>query len=162
MHDWKEDWINRAPHSKERHKKVIKRLSKHKSKKKVDSAAGHIHHQVFSKVDCLECANCCTSIPPLLTETDIKRIAKSLGMNAGEFKTQYVIFDDDDDMVMNETPCPFLGEGNKCSIYEIRPKACRQYPHTNHEFSKHYDLHLANAQYCPAVFHILERLEKLL
>lgn len=83
-------------------------------------------------------------------------------MNAGEFKTKYIVFDEDGDMVMNETPCPFLGQKNECKIYEIRPKACRKYPHTDHdEFSKHYDLHLANVNYCPAVFHILERMQKL-
>lgn len=163
MQEWKEDWASRAPHAKERHKKLIKRLAKLKSNKNVNVAAGQIHDQVFSKVDCLECANCCTSIPPMINETDVRRISKSLGINSGEFKVRYVVFDDDGDMVMNESPCPFLGEGNKCEIYDIRPKACRQYPHTDgHEFSKYLQLHLINVQYCPAVFHILEKLDATL
>ena len=127
--------------------------------KKVDARAKEVHQNVFSEVDCLQCANCCTRIPPMINESDVRRISKSLGMNSGAFKVKYVVFDDDGDMVINASPCPFLGEGNKCEIYDIRPKACRQYPHTdNYEFSKHLDLHLVNVNYCPAVFHILERM----
>lgn len=76
---------------------------------------------------------------------------------------EYVIFDEDDDMVINSSPCPFLGSDNYCSIYEARPKACREYPHTDEgTFSRNLRLHQPNAHYCPAVFHILEEMERKL
>ncbi|MEZ5067203.1 MAG: YkgJ family cysteine cluster protein [Bacteroidia bacterium] len=32
--------------------------------------------------------------------------------------------------VLKKSPCPFLLDDNHCSIYSIRPQACREYPHT--------------------------------
>ncbi len=34
-------------------------------------------------------------------------------------------------MCCSPSPCPFLGDDNYCSVYEARPKACREYPHTD-------------------------------
>lgn len=48
-----------------------------------------------------------------------------------------------------------------CSIYEDRPKACREYPHTDRK--KFYQIHaltIKNAETCPAVFHTLEQLKQ--
>lgn len=28
-------------------------------------------------------------------------------------------------------PCPLLGRDNYCAVYADRPKACREYPHTD-------------------------------
>ena len=73
-----------------------------------------------------------------------------------------MMIEHDMDMVMNVSPCPFLETDNKCSIYEYRPKACREYPHTeDYEFTKNIGLHATNAIYCPAVFHILEKLRTM-
>ena len=130
--------------------------------KSLNEAANQVHEEVFSKVDCLQCANCCTSIPPIVTATDAKRIAKYLGLKPNQFKDDYLSEDDDGDTVMNQSPCRFLGEDNKCDIYEVRPRACRQYPHTDQfEFSKHFDLHAQNVRYCPAVYHIVLALDKV-
>lgn len=43
----------------------------------------------------------------------------------------YLRVDEDNDKVFKSMPCPFLGEDNLCSIYDIRPKACREFPHTD-------------------------------
>ncbi|WP_332911960.1 YkgJ family cysteine cluster protein [Algoriphagus boritolerans] len=49
-------------------------------------------------------------------------------------------------------PCPFLGADNKCLVYEDRPKACREYPHTNRKnMLGILDLSLKNTLVCPAV-----------
>ena len=87
-------------------------------------------------------------------------MAKHLGLKVTAFKDQYVKVDEDMYMVMNLSPCPFLQEDNKCLIYEFRPKACREYPHTeDFEFINNLKLHAINARYCPAVFHMLENLK---
>jgi len=142
------------------HKKLINRLKKG-SDSRLNQLANEIHENVFKQINCLDCANCCKSIPPMINETDIRRIAKHLGMKTGDFKERYVTIDEDKDLVMNSSPCPFLQTDNKCEIYEYRPKACREYPHTSDfEFAKNLRLHQINSIYCPAVFHILEEIGK--
>ena len=125
--------------------------------RQLDSLMHDAHEKAFSCIDCLECANCCTTTGPLLTDTDIKRVSKHLRMKDAEFVEQYVRVDEDGDQVFKSMPCPFLGADNYCSIYEHRPKACREYPHTDrvkqHQLLK---LHLKNAEICPAVEQVLE------
>jgi uncharacterized protein len=155
-----EDWSKRNPASKEANKKLIKRLSK-QNDKKINQMADELHESVFEKIDCLECANCCKSIPPILNDNDINRMAKNLGMKASVFENNYVKTDEDGDRVMIKSPCVFLESDNKCLIYEARPKACREYPHTNNfGFIKNQKLHPINAEYCPAVYFILEEMRK--
>ena len=137
-------------------------LKNNAKKKKLIKQAESTHQQVFSELDCLDCANCCTSIPPIVNRVDVSRIAKVLGMKTKQFTADYLIQDEDGDWVMNASPCPFLQEDHKCSIYEDRPKACREFPHTDGEaFVANLGLHVQNTRYCPAVYHILERLSKI-
>lgn len=143
------------------HKKFAASLRRVKDKS-FNVLADKLHEEVFLEIDCLDCANCCKSIPPIVNEMDVKRAARFLGMKPLDFKEQYVRIDGEDDMVMKSSPCPFLHNDNKCFIYEGRPRACREYPHTdNHEFLKNLKLHADNSYYCPAVFHILERMRDL-
>jgi len=155
-----QDWKNRRQQKKKSHKKIVQRLRKHKGKR-LNEFGAKVHEEVFSEIDCLDCANCCTSIPPVVNKTDAARIAKLLCMKVGAFEEQYLTRDEDGDQVMNATPCPFLLENNHCTIYEHRPKACRQYPLTDDfQFAGNLNWHAINAQYCPGVFHILERMNQ--
>lgn len=115
------------------------------------------HKQVFAKTNCLDCGNCCKSAPPLVTKSDIKRISSFLGLSPKNFKRTYVLEDFDGSQSFDSIPCRFLGEDNVCSIYEVRPNACRSYPHTDDgDFIKRISLHEKNATICPAVSEILE------
>jgi uncharacterized protein len=155
-----EAWKRRKDTASAENAEIIKRL-KRKAGKQLDVLADEVHDAVFKKIDCLDCAGCCTGIPPIVTKADSARISKDFGLSPTEFQEKYLIEDEDGDTVMNATPCPFLLSDNKCMIYDIRPKACRQYPHTNYlDFSKNMRLHLPNASVCPAVFHILREIEK--
>ncbi|MEZ4933905.1 MAG: YkgJ family cysteine cluster protein [Saprospiraceae bacterium] len=155
------DWKRKNQEAKKETQQILKKL-KNKKGKHLDELADETHAQVFKKIDCLDCANCCTSIPPIVTKTDVTRIAKEFGMKPAEFEQQYLTVDDDGDTVMNTSPCPFLQRDNMCLIYDIRPKACRQFPHTdNLEFSKNMKLHRLNSQICPGVFHILRKLNEI-
>lgn len=155
-----EAWRQKKGSTLKHNKKFIRKLSQHKGKR-LDKFADELHEEAFSKINCLACANCCSSIPPIVNKTDANRIAKHLGMKLSEFEAQYLIEDEDGDIVINQSPCPFLQANNECLIYEVRPKACREYPHTDRqEFSKHMRLHAVNATYCPAVFYILEEMKK--
>jgi len=139
----------------------LAKIKKIKSKNAIAEAEA-VHVEVFQEMDCLQCANCCKSIPPIVSSRDSKRIAQSLGMSRSDFENQYIRVDEDGDRVINASPCPFLREDNKCRIYEVRPSACRQYPHSgDNDFYKHLSLHKRNAKYCPALYEIIKRLGKI-
>jgi Fe-S-cluster containining protein len=96
-----------------------------------------------------------------MTHLDVIRISKALRIKAQDVEDKYLKMDEDDDYVFRSMPCPFLREDNYCSIYENRPKACREYPHTNRK--KIYQIRqltLTNAETCPAVGEILKRLKR--
>ncbi len=119
------------------------------------------HEEIFEEIDCLECANCCKSISPIITQKDIERLAKHLRIRPSDFIDQYVYMDSDGDYVYKETPCPFLMPDNYCMVYEQRPKACREYPHTDRrKFHQILNLTQKNTYYCPAVYEVVERLKK--
>lgn len=142
-------------------KQRFKTISKLNTKVHFEDAE-QIDAEVFDEMDCLDCANCCKSIPPILSNRDAKRISKHLGMSRVQFADRYLITDEDGDVVMNTSPCPFLLEDNKCKIYDVRPSACRQYPHSGEgQFFQHLSLHKRNVKYCPALFEITKRLESL-
>lgn len=133
---------------------------KQKKHKHTNQFADDIHHKIFKNLDCLDCANCCKSIPPILNSNDVNAIAKHLELSTSDFKSNYVLVDEDGDTVFNVSPCRFLNPDNRCQIYAVRPRACREYPHTDHQqFLQNFKLHKQNALYCPAVFHLIHELE---
>jgi hypothetical protein len=77
------------------------------------------------------------------------------------FKKTYLKIDEDGDFIFQNMPCPFLLPDNYCSIYEVRPKACQEYPHTDRrKFHQVFSLTLKNIYTCPAVYEIAEELKK--
>ena len=141
-------------------KKYFQRLKK-RTPKTLDPTVREIHDKVFEKTDCLACANCCKTTSPLFTEKDITRISKSLRMKEHQFIEQYLRRDEDEFYVLNDAPCTFLMGDNTCMIYDVRPKACSEYPHTNRrKFIQLADLTIKNTEICPAAFEIVEELKK--
>jgi Fe-S-cluster containining protein len=126
----------------------------------LDRVIHGLHEEVFAKTDCLNCANCCKTTGPLWSERDKERVAKHLRLKTGEFESAYLRLDEDGDWVLQQLPCPFLEADNACAIYEIRPKACREYPHTDRaKQAQILDLTQKNALICPAVGEIVARME---
>lgn len=122
-----------------------------------------LHEDEFSRTDCLTCANCCKTTGPLFTQKDIERIAKHFRMKPGEFIDTYLRLDEENDFVLQKVPCPFLGADNYCSIYEKRPKACREYPHTDRkDFHKISNITIRNTAVCPAAYNIVEEMKRRL
>ena len=144
------------------HQKQYKRLLEKGNRNKMLRALPALHDAAFSKIDCLECANCCRNYSPRFKQPDIKRIAKRLRMKEGDLVHLYLKMDEDGDYVVKQSPCPFIGDDNACSIYEDRPSDCRRYPYTDEDvLLKRVSLTLKNATICPAVFTVLEELEKI-
>jgi uncharacterized protein len=135
---------------------------KRRDARSVDDAFHGIHEDVFEETDCLACANCCKTTSPIFYQTDIERLSKSLRMKPGAFIEQYLRIDEDHDYVLKSSPCPFLGSDNYCSVYDDRPRACREYPHTDRKkMVQITDLTFKNTLVCPAVLEMVERLKKL-
>jgi Fe-S-cluster containining protein len=118
-----------------------------------------LHDRYSAEIDCLSCGNCCRSLGPRITDKDVDRLAKHFRMKAVDFISQYLRTDEDGDMVFKTMPCPFLGADNYCAVYENRPKACREYPHTDRKkFYQIYMLSVENASTCPIVYKVLQDL----
>lgn len=154
------DLPQRASEKKQENKKFFAKLRK-KPPKHLDYLMQELHEAEFSKTDCLNCANCCKTTGPLFTNVDIERIAKHFRVKPAQFINDHLKVDEDGDYVLKSVPCTFLDNDNYCSIYDVRPKACREYPHTDRKkFHQITDLTLKNVSICPAAFNIVEEMKK--
>lgn len=119
-----------------------------------------LHNLTFKEIDCLECGNCCTTTPAIVISQDIQRISKHLGLSKKQFKRKYLINDLTGDTVINNVPCTFLQDDLLCSIYEVRPEACRRYPHTDEStFNNRPKWNAKNTIICPATYKIIMKLQ---
>lgn len=145
-----------------RRQELLKKVQQLKNKKnlRLDEKIQALHYEAFEQIDCLQCANCCRTLGPRLKDRDIRRIARFLRLKPAAFIKLYLRLDEDGDFVFKNMPCPFLGDDNHCFVYDVRPEACAAYPHT-HQTGQHklLTLTLKNAETCPSVVFILDRLE---
>lgn len=133
---------------------------KHKNRlAKMDTIVHLLHDSHSEAIDCLSCANCCRSLGPAIYDKDIERMAKALKIKPSKVLDTYLKIDEDGDYVFKSMPCPFLMDDNYCSIYESRPKACREYPHTDRKnFAQIYKLTVKNSSTCPIAYEVLKEL----
>ena len=156
---------NLEKYAKDKHmenKKYFEKLKK-KTPKNLDYIMQDLHETEFNKTNCLSCANCCKTTGPLFNNLDIERISKYLRQKPQQFINQYLQNDEDNDYVLQKLPCSFLDQENKCIIYDVRPKACREFPHTDRKkFQQITEITLKNIPICPAAFRIVEEMKKKL
>jgi Fe-S-cluster containining protein len=131
------------------------------SDRELDRVVQKVTEEVWSQIDCTTCANCCKTLQIVVDNTDIARLAKKQGMSTKSFRERYVGVDEEGDQYFTATPCPFLGEDNRCTVYEDRPKACRDFPylHEAHFRSRTFSM-IDNAAVCPIVFNVWDRLKQ--
>jgi Fe-S-cluster containining protein len=152
------NWQKKSADNAKKYKQFLQRADKNKTLKALPA----LHKEAFEKIDCLQCGACCKSYSPRFKTPDIKRISKHLKMRESIFIDTYLLLDSDGDYVVKNTPCPFLGSDNYCSIYEQRPSDCARFPYTNEDvLVKRQNITLKNATFCPAVFYVLEKLSEL-
>lgn len=144
--------------SKER-KKLYRNFLQRAPKNAVLKELPDLNEEAFSKIDCLQCANCCKHYSPRFKTPDIKRISRHLRMKESDFIETYLRLDEEGDYVVKSTPCPFLQNDNRCSIYDERPSDCERFPYTDEDvILKRQPLTLKNAEFCPITYYVLERL----
>lgn len=155
------EFNTRSIREKEQNKKFFAKLKK-KSPKNLDEFVHDLHDKVFDEIDCLKCANCCKTTSPIFYNRDIERLAKHMRIRPSDFIEKYLRIDEDNDYVLQSSPCPFLSQDNYCQVYDVRPNACKEYPHTNRKkMSQILDLTFRNTLVCPAVLEITARLKRI-
>jgi Fe-S-cluster containining protein len=129
--------------------------------KDLDETVRELHDNAFRQINCLDCANCCKHLGPRVVDRDIERLSKFLKLKKESFINTFLKIDEDGDFVFQNMPCPFLLHDNYCSVYDVRPKACQEYPHTDRrKFYQLFSLTLKNIYTCPAVYEIVEGLKE--
>ncbi|MDZ4669185.1 MAG: YkgJ family cysteine cluster protein [bacterium] len=140
-------------------KKFLKQLKKLKPAQ-LDQTIQALNDQAFQEIDCLQCANCCKTTGPLLLNKDIDRLAKELKIRPALFAQKFLKIDEDQDYVFQQMPCVFLGSDHYCQVYQARPNACREYPHTQQRDQlQKLKITYENSLICPAVAKIVEELK---
>ncbi|MFY8128554.1 MAG: YkgJ family cysteine cluster protein [Chitinophagaceae bacterium] len=151
------DWEKKSADSQKKYHQQLKTINKNKALKQLPQ----LHEKAFEKVDCLACAACCKNYSPRFKVPDIKRLAKQLKLKESVFIDTFLKLDNEGDYVTKSNPCPFLGADNFCSVYNDRPSDCKRFPYTDEDvLIKRIQLTLKNSTFCPAVFFVLENLEK--
>jgi hypothetical protein len=128
---------------------------------RIDSKVHELYREVSSRIDCTLCANCCRVVRPLLTRADVKRLAQAQNLSVEEFRARYVQADEDQGSgTFSVLPCPFL-KGNRCTVYDQRPRDCRSFPHLQkREFVFRVNQAFSNCLVCPIVFNVYEGLKR--
>ncbi|HNV82509.1 MAG: YkgJ family cysteine cluster protein [Tenuifilaceae bacterium] len=140
-------------------KQLFKKLKRLKPDT-LDKLFHEAHGKEFEKFSCLTCANCCKTISPIITFHDVERMAKALRQKPSVIVDEYLELDSDGDFVFRVAPCPFLQPDNRCMIYGSRPKACREYPHTDRKrMHGILGITLKNVEICPVVYGVVERIK---
>jgi Fe-S-cluster containining protein len=149
------NWEKKSLERRKQYKSFLKKVNQ----KKAILVLPDLHERAFEKVDCLSCGNCCKGYSPRFKTPDIKRISRTLGLREGVFIETYLKIDADGDYVLQQSPCPFLGTDNHCSIYKDRPSDCRRFPYTDEDvFVKRSAITLKNVDFCPAAYYVIEKL----
>lgn len=138
---------------------------KRKSGAQVDRRVFKLTDQVWAGVDCTTCGNCCRVLRPGVSEEELQRLAARLGQSREEFIAAYlqpVESNDPDDppWQVRVSPCPFLRD-NKCSVYEDRPRQCRDYPYLHRPDFVFRTMGMINRTVtCPIVYEVMEELKR--
>jgi uncharacterized protein len=142
-------------------KRYLTKLEK-KPPRGLDKIALRADLDMWQETDCLSCANCCKTMSPTYTPSDLKRISTHFDMSVDEFKAKWLYKDRNNDWLNKKQPCQFLNlVDNKCSIYPIRPKDCAGFPHhTKKKMVDYVHVYKQNIEYCPATYRWIEKMRE--
>ena len=132
-----------------------------KSRDHSDRILRRIAEGIEEQIDCTVCANCCKVATVELSERDIERLAKVVGVSERQFIAEYTVKDPEEGLILrrsDESGCVFL-DGKDCTIYDDRPDTCRRFPHMvrgqGSIVSRMWQF-IDRACYCPIVYNALE------
>jgi len=120
--------------------------------------------EIEAQIDCTQCANCCRVSEVGITDRDIEKLAKFLGMTKEEFLSDSTHRDEAGDLILRKTEkgCVFLKD-NLCTVYEARPQNCANFPHlvrgTGSIDSRMWQF-VDRAEFCPIVYNWMEKVKE--
>lgn len=140
---------------------AFKKFLKSYGSGKIDVHVQKIYKELNPKIDCTKCANCCKAMSVEVKSQDSKRLADHLEMDRKEFLNEYIKEDKKErTTVFSTSPCRFL-ENNLCTVYEIRPECCSEFPHLHRrDFILRIDRFMLDYGECPITFNLIERLKR--
>jgi Fe-S-cluster containining protein len=129
----------------------------------LDTLVQETTETVWQQIDCLKCANCCKTLEVVVDSNDIKRLSRRLRISQLVFQQKYIGLIENGVKYLKSQPCVFLGLDNRCSVYEDRPKACKDFPYLlNKGFRSRSLTMLAKLEVCPIVFNVWQQLKNKL
>lgn len=129
--------------------------------KQVDRFVERIDKEVRAQIDCENCGNCCKSLRPCVTDSEIDTLSQIDNLTQKDFVKGFVEIDNFEGIkYLKDTPCKYLVD-KSCSIYTNRPEDCKSYPHTQKKEFITCTLGLIeNYGICPIVFNLFEQLKQ--
>jgi len=129
--------------------------------KRIDKIVHRLDNVIKSQIDCEKCGNCCISLRPCVTDSEIDTLSRIDNMTKYDFVTRFVKTDNFEGIkYLKDTPCKYL-EDKTCSIYTNRPEDCKSYPHSQKsEFITRTLGMIDNYVICPIVFNLFEQLKE--
>jgi uncharacterized protein len=119
--------------------------------------------RVWAEIDCTTCANCCKTVRPTLTDEEVERLSRRLGIKRQQCIDTYLEpteAGDENPWHTRTTPCPFLKD-NRCNVYEDRPPDCRGYPYLDEpDFAFRTIAMIERTFTCPIVYEVMEELKR--
>jgi uncharacterized protein len=132
-----------------------------KSRDHSDRILRRIAEGIEGQIDCTVCANCCKVASVQLSERDVERLAKYMGMPAKRFLAEYTLQSQEEGLILKRSKaegCVFLS-GTECTVYDARPDICQKFPHMlrgQGSIASRMWQFVDRACYCPIVYNCLE------
>lgn len=117
--------------------------------------------KVARQIDCTKCAKCCKDMGPRVSKRDVRAISQCLGITPELVVSKYLKERKDKagEYLASKIPCPFLKK-NRCSIYKVRPKGCKSYPHIKNAESILRLVDIAGkSSICPIIAGVMDQLK---
>ena len=129
-----------------------------------DRRLRRLGEQIEGGIDCTQCANCCRVAEAGVTERDIKRLARFLGVTREAFRRDFTQHGEFKELILkrSEAGCVFLKD-NLCSVYEARPRSCANFPNLvrgDGSIASRMWQFVDRASYCPIVYNWMEAVKK--
>jgi len=118
--------------------------------------------ETWKEISCVACGHCCMEMTPTWKKSEIKRVAAHVGMTSAQYYEKYLYTEEMTGDIMNDsTPCQhFDKKKGLCTIYEIRPADCAEFPHFHRkDFADQVEeVFLPNMVRCPATLVMVEKI----
>jgi Fe-S-cluster containining protein len=97
-------------------------------------ASYEICHEIETHGRCEQCGRCCYQSNIIVLDSDLERMADKLKLPLRIFITTYLYRYKGRWYIKKTNPCVFLKEDCRCSIHDVRPEVCRDFPYMVSKF----------------------------